>query len=255
MTINWAELAKEEGFYDDGKDPTHKERAITPERFTLPTVGRDRIIWHSSGDKFFVGPNKIEFRRIPQHPGYFISNKGVVRNTQSKVLRKQVTSSNSQVNIKVGEMRKQVYKHELIQMAWPELAPYYFHNFFLYEGEAWKVVTEFENYAVSTSGRVLNLVTFIDMKVNKHHVVHLSRDGKQYGRSSKKLVFMMFNHDVNHLKQTEEYPGYAISRNFKLFNLSNMHEIQQIEGFARTKSGGVSVSMNVKQLHMKYFGW
>lgn len=248
MTVNWSDLAREEGFYDK-KGPPSIVKKVVP-RKDAKKAKPETIKFSEDFERLWSGPT--EFRRIPSFRDYYISKDGVVKNIDGQTLRRKVTSSDSQISLRVGVKNKNFYKFPLIHEAWPELAPNYHEGYFTFENDAWKIIPEFPEYAISFSGKVLRLKNFTYL-TEKQGRVYMSKDKRQISRAVRRLCFETFLHDRNELKYMKEYPGFAISSKGRIWNLRKMTEIQQYDSKAYTTFCGEKIYFPVKALFRKYF--
>ena len=142
-------------------------------------------------DSMFLGDTNVEFRRIPHHPNYFISKNGDIRNVDGRLIRRQLTSSNSQVTLRVGARDMKIYRFKLIHAVWPEIAPKYSKIGFHWEGKEWRYLQNWPGYAISSNGTVIRLKNWTIGKTISGQI-YMSKGGKQYSRSVRNLVLEEF---------------------------------------------------------------
>ena len=167
--------------------------------FTPPSITstiKSKVQFSADGTQMFLHKKRDVYRQIPDHPDYYISRNGQVRNLHGKTLRNTATSNGSQLKLWVGDRAVGFYRHELTFSAWPELAPRQKSKYvWIVDGETYRVIREFPEYVINVYGDVLRIKNWqLSTPVRKQ--IHMSRDGKQHNRSCRKLVLATWGCDI-----------------------------------------------------------
>lgn len=170
-TINWHQLAKDEGMYDEGMYDD------------APPPNNDSMI-----------EDGVEYRRLPMYRGYYVSRKGKVRNAMGKLLTNGGGRGNDnryKVRMQVGIEYKSVYRYELIHHGWPELAPVQRGETVMWLGMEFRLLPECPDYMMNIVGRTVNRRTYRDMRHYKGRIT-VSSNGRQRSFSVPKMLVELF---------------------------------------------------------------
>lgn len=252
--INWAALAKEGPLLSQPRN-TIKIVPIKKQKVLNAGHTSDHISFSGDKSKLLVGRNaRKEFRRIPAHPDYYISEDLVVRNQYGHELVQTITSNGSQISLMVRGKQVNFYRHELMWLAWPENAPVQKQGYFEWNGDVWRVIGSAPDYAIGlNSFEVLRLKNFqFASKGSMEGRRYLSIDGKQRSKSLRKLYLEVYKGDPGTVKRIPDFPEYVITSNYQAYSLQTMELLKQFNGRVYAE-GDIRTTIGVRLIANKLF--